>query len=242
MFIWDKDNIRWMEAAAEKTGYYEKLARIIQPFLKKEDQVCEIGCGLGHFACAISTMVANITAVDISKQAIERVKAISDSRGIKNMKPMVGDWIPLAEVSTRKFDVVVLSYISAIRKNWDELCKLSRGPIIAILANGESGTGLQSSLYNPIYDDLEGRDTIVNVVPFLESQGIQYKLIECELEYGQPLESMEDACNFISRYYKGSETELMNYLCQRLIPQYEGYYLPKIKKSGILIIDGTKKL
>lgn len=241
MFIWDQENIGWMEAAAEYTGYYDELARIIQPFLRDEDHLCEIGCGLGHLACAIANNVSHVTAVDISEKAIEQAKGLAQSRGIKNLTLITDDWTKTELLDTENFDVVILSYISAIRKDWSKLSKLSKGLIIAVLANGESGTGLQSSLYNPIYEDLEGRDTIVNVVPFLRNRGISYKLIECELEYGQPLVDIEEACRFASRYYEGDEKELREYLKRRLRPIQNGYYLPKIKKSGILIIDRQEK-
>jgi len=239
MFIWDEDNIRWMEAAADCTGYYEELARIVEPYLMKKDKICEIGCGLGHFACAIAPIVSHVTAVDISEKAIERVKNLVEKKEITNLTPIHGDWTQFVEENGDCFDVVMLSYISALRKNWEELRKLTKGQIIAVLANGESGTGLQSALYNPIFEDTSGRDTIINVIPFLEARGISYKLIECELEHGQPLEDIEDAYNFTSRYYKEKEVDLRGYLQRSLLPQNNRYYLPKIKKSGILIIEGA---
>lgn len=245
MLTWDENNIRWMEDAATHTNYYEKLLEYIAPYLKADDQVCEIACGLGHLACAIADQVEYVTAIDISPEVIAktREKAIRDN--IINLSAVECDWRLYKQKGCNenvKFDVVLLSYFSALKKNWKEISSLSNRLIIAVLANGESGTKLKSKLYKPIFEDEDknGRETIYNVVPFLEENNIPYELIECEIEYGQPLQSLEDAYDYVTRYYNVDETEKNQFLQNRLVSTNDGYYLPKLKKSGILIVKVNK--
>lgn len=245
MLTWDQENIRWMENAATHTDYYEKILEYIAPYLKVGDQVCEIACGLGHLACAIANQVDRVTAIDISPEAVEKTREKATRNNITNLSPIVCDWLFFQQeccIENIKFDVVLLSYFSALKKNWKEISSLSNRLIIAVLANGESGTKLKSKLYKPIFEDEDknGRETIYNVVPFLEENNIPYELIECEIEYGQPLQSPEDAYDFVARYYSVDEAETKQFLQNRLVPTDEGYYLPKLKKSGILIIEVGK--
>lgn len=241
MFLWDEDNIRWMEEASEATGYYEELSRLILTYLKPSDRVCEIGCGLGHLACAIAPYVKHITAIDINEKAIEKVGEKVKNKGLVNVTPVSMDWTKWENVASVNeepvVDVILFSYISAVRKDWDRLKSFGGRRIIGILSNGSSGTGLTGSLYTKDLERNERRDTIDNVLPFLVERGIPYELIECELEYGQPLKDKVDAENFVKRYYREEMVDLEGYLAHRLIPRKDGFYLPKIKKSGILVID-----
>jgi len=241
MLTWDENNIHWMEDAAAHTNYYEKLLEYIAPYLKVGDQVCEIACGLGHLTCAIANKVDYVTAIDISPEVIAKTREKAMRDNITNLSTVECDWLLYKQENhseNAKFDVVLLSYFSALKKNWKEISSLSNRLIIAVLANGESGTKLKSKLYKPIFEDVDknGRETIYNVVPFLEENNIPYELIECEIEYGQPLQSIEDAYKYVARYYSAGEAETKQFLQKRLVSTDKGYYLPKMKKSGILII------
>jgi len=243
MFYWDEENIRWMEEAAAYTGHYQKLSNIILPYLKRDDTVCEIGCGLGHLACVLAPKVAHVTAVDISDLAVSKLKERVAANNITNLTPVFADWstwMPQEHTKNGKFDVVLLSYFSAIKRNWPQMLKLADRSVIAVLANGESGNKMACKQYNPIYEDKEGRETVLNVIPFLRNEKIPYELIKCDTDYGQPVRSLEDAYNYVARYYLGDEKVIKEYLQENLVPLENGYYLPKLKKSGIIIIDINK--
>ena len=235
MFIWSKDTICWLEEAASYTNYYNQLAAYIEPYLKPYFNVCEIGCGLGHLACAISPNVKSITAVDINDSAIDKVIEVSQKLNITNITPIVANWVNWQPQI--KYDIVMLSYFNAVKSNWQELKKLTKRYIIAILSNGESGSNLICNQYDPIYESEHGRENIFNVTAFLNKNHIKYRLIEQELEFGQPLNDWEDAFKYVKHYYLATNEEINKYLKTYLIPMNERYYLPKLKKSGIIIID-----
>lgn len=235
MFTWSEQTLNWFQDAAEYTGHYEKIAGHIRPYLNKEQQVCEIGCGPGYLSLAMAPDVKHVTAVDISPPAIARLEKLIAKSGTANITPHTGDWLHLPE--EKPFDIIVLSYLSAVIRNWQQLQALCHKYIIAILANGKSGTQLKCRHYA---QDLTapGRETALNVSAFLREKGIPYELISAELEFGQPLRDLDDAIAFIKQYYKlHTREELQAYLKTHLQPLDQGWYLPKRKKSGILIID-----
>jgi len=240
MFFWNEKSIRWMEEAANYTGYYQKLAERISPYLKKDDTVCELGCGLGFLACALAPKVTHITAVDISGLAIANLGEKVAAGQIVNITPVVADWRtwhPHKYSRNGKFDVVLLSYFNALKRDWAQVLKLADRTIIAVLPNGESSAKMICKQYNPFCEDEEGRETVSNVMPFLKDENIPYQLISFDSEYGQPLRDLADAYNYLSHYHIGGEDGIKDYLHERLMPLNYGYYLPKLKKSGIIVID-----
>ena len=235
-FVWSPERVKWLEDAAEYSGYYNKLAEQIAPFLEPDFSICEIGCGLGYLACALAPMVKHVSAIDISHKAIAKASMLADRKKISNITLLEKDWRSFQ--TAKKFDAVIICYFSAVRANWSQLEKLSSKYIIAILANGKSGTNLISNQYNPSLEDPQGRDTVPNVTAYLRRKNISYKLIEQQLEYGQPLKDYEDGVAFVKEYYaiKGREN-IKAYLEENLQSLGMGYYLPKQKKSGIIVID-----
>ena len=238
MFRWDEENIRWLEEAAAVTNYYQKLAERIAPYLKHTDKLCEIGCGLGHLACAVAPEVKQVTAIDIDQLAIAKLREKISCGNIKNLIPVQENWLDFSinnQIAEQKFEVVLLSYINVFIKNWEALRSLSKGLIIAILANGSSGIELANNQQRITHENR--KEKIADIIPWLRKNKLSYEFIACELEYGQPLLSLEDAESYLRRYYQAAKTEINSYLAQHLLANGTKYYLPKQKKSGILIID-----
>lgn len=236
MFIWSDQTIGWFQDAAEYTHYYDHIAEHIRPFLKKDDTLCEIGCGLGYFSAALASKVHHITAVDISNRAICQMKKNLETRQITNVALIEANWLNWQP--EKKFDAIIISYFNAIRKNWLKLTQLSRKYIIAVLANGQSSNNLICKNYSFQPNNEFERETVANVSDFLQTNHIPYTLIELELEFGQPLANYASAKQFLRHYYAmENEEKITAYLQKNLQLLSDGYYLPKIKKSGIIIID-----
>lgn len=70
-----------------------KLAKLAQSFIKKNKaySILELGCGQGRDAIHFSQMGHDVTAVDISPNAIEFINKTKDHLGIRNLKPLVFD-------------------------------------------------------------------------------------------------------------------------------------------------------
>lgn len=240
MFFWDEKSIRWMDEAANYTGYYQKLAERISPYLRKDDTVCELGCGTGYLACVLAPKIAHITAVDISDLAIAKFREKLTAAHIDNITPVAADWRtwqPQGYSKNGKFDVVLLSYFNALIRDWPQVLKLAQRGIIAVLPNEES----PCRQHNPLFNDEEGRETVSNVIPFLKAKSIPYQLLAFDSEFGQPVRDWTDAFEYLSHYYVGDEAGIKDYLHKHLVEREGRYYLPKLKKSGIIIIDLLKK-
>ncbi|WDV46542.1 class I SAM-dependent methyltransferase [Clostridiaceae bacterium M8S5] len=73
--------------------------------ISKYSNICEIGCGEGRDAISLAEKGFNITAVDISKEAIKKCKELSREKSIE-VNWIVSDAIDLQKDVNMKFDYI----------------------------------------------------------------------------------------------------------------------------------------
>ena len=85
-----------------------KLAKLAQTLIKKNKtcSILELGCGQGRDAIFFSQMGHDVTALDISPNAIEFVKKTKDLLGIRNLKPLVFDIEKPLTFNQDSFDLI----------------------------------------------------------------------------------------------------------------------------------------
>ena len=91
MFIWQPDTIRFMRDASEYGDYHRKLAAKITSFLPQNAQVCDAGCGLGYLSLALAETARNVTAIDISPEAIAVLRSNIQKNGVRNIQAVTAD-------------------------------------------------------------------------------------------------------------------------------------------------------
>ncbi|MEG1583852.1 MAG: methyltransferase domain-containing protein [Anaerovorax sp.] len=229
--MWSEPSMEWMEKAEEQTKFFGKIGEILAPYLRNSDMICEIACGTGLLAAALSPLVKAIHAVDISPLALDYMAGHLETKNIKNIRPICGDW---KHVSLDKsYHVVIFSYFSALLEDFSLLQQLASRLIIAILPFSNA-----NSRFSKDDDSRNQRETAENAVAFLKQQNIPFQLIERELEFGQPFSSYDEAMDFMTYYYPHySHGDIQHHLNRFLVGEGASLYLPKKKRVGILIIE-----
>lgn len=239
MFIWTKESMEWMSKANDYTGYFPKVKDLLMPYLKPDDTILEIACGTGHLAQSLSYSVKEVIALDISHLAVDFTKEQLNERKIENVTALCDDWKNIAlgvnpALNAKKIDLVIFSYFGAILENFSLLSRFSPRTIIAILPYSKF-----NSRYSNSKGDNPGRkkETVENIVSFLDKKKIPFQLIEKELEFGQPFSSYEDALRYTSHYYNHyTQEEARSFLEKTLVQENGTIYLPNKKHIGIFII------
>jgi len=218
--------------ASRYTGFHKTLAQKIIPHLKSDDELCDVGCGLGRLDFELSPYVSDILAIDMSKYAIEELSNEIKRTGVKNLSARHGD----ATALEHNYDIILMSLYGAIGTEY--YLKHCRRKIIRI-----TGAGSSSSLYPARY-----RRTTKNAVPIvqdeLSSLNVAFDLELCSFEFGQPLKTWEAAVNFVlSNAPEAGAEEIDDFLNERI--QQTGrddfpFYLPYKKELGIFVIDASK--
>ena len=216
---WDSEKIRYMRDAAERSDYYRQIASVIVPHLKKDAHVCDAGCGLGYLSAALAPQVAQVTAVDISAEAL----AVLESRKIPNVTALCGDAAALVPESP--YDAMIFCFFGSVQEVLEISRAQCRGSVF-IITRGDPVHGFsQKPLEN-------NRFCFSGFCEGLRQQGIPFESGSIDAEFGQPLKSLEDAKRFLALY--GGENVEEGALRKRL-RECTGefpWYLPRRKRVG----------
>ena len=112
MFVWTPDMIRFMQAANEKSDYHARLAAILTPKLSGCRTLCDAGCGLGALSAALSPYFEQITAADVSDEALGVLRQTIRARQLTNITPLHCDLLT-SEDNTR-YDAMVFCFFGSL--------------------------------------------------------------------------------------------------------------------------------
>lgn len=233
---WSEQSAKWFRTASEYTGFHEKLVQLILPDIQPEDELCDLGCGAAMVDFALSDHVRAISCVDKNPDAIAAVEREIARRGVGNIETLCCDAYGL----DRQWDTVLLVFFGRIAENVEHYLKLCRKNVIAVVRGGEN-QGFDGKRYISPH-----RYSAAQTAQVLDARGVNYRLRNAVLEYGQPLESMEDALSYITAYKKyPPEQEPAEYLAGNLSctgDESFPYYLPYEKHMGIFEISREDNL
>ena len=153
-----------------------------------------------------------------------------------------GDW-KAACIETAP-DVILFQQFSAFLNDWQLLCRSAKRMIIAILPSsgdpyrGPVDQNRHSSAPLPVTAQKSMRETWETVSAFLKEKNVPHTVIPFEIDFGQPFRNKDEVFAYY-RYYYGetlTDAELKETAEQRLQTTPDGFYLPKPKKLGIVIV------
>lgn len=235
MFSWNEPMIRYMDRAARHTQYYKILAGMIGQDLKKTDRICDMGCGLGYLSLALSPYVEQVDAVDASPEALAVLRGNLNTlgSGFSNVFPLMEDFYTME--TKKPYDAMVFCYFGKSAEIFKRAEKLCKGPVYII--KGRSKRHLFSKGC-----ERASRENSEEMARWLQEQGISYKAVDMDLEFGQPFESREDMEAFARLYGKTmadgtTDSTWVNY---RLGPDPEGIhplYMPLNKPVTLFRIQ-----
>ena len=227
---WSEQSANWFRTASEYTGFHEKLVQLILPDIQQGDELCDLGCGAAMVDFALSGHVAAISCVDKDPDAIAFVEREMTRRGVNNMETLCCDAFSL----DRQWDTVLLVFFGRIAENIDHYLRLCRKNVIAVVRGGEN-QGFDGKRYISPH-----RYSAAQTAQVLDGRRVNYHLKNAVLEYGQPLESVEDALSYITAYEKfPPEQDPAEYLAGNLVctgDERFPVYLPYKKHIGIFEI------
>lgn len=249
---WNLRSAQWYEEASAYTHYHDELRRIIEPHLSPEDTCCELACGTGTLARHLAPLTSSYTANDIDPQSIDFCNDLQAQAPVDHLQFVLGDWHTVFDNSS--FDVVIFSYFGAILQDWETLKKLASRKVIAILPRyteremEEKKKAFSArSRFRSEADQTKAKEprrkvksfeTMESVSEFLAQQHVSFQAIPMTLEFGQPCANPEEAEEYVRYYYRfEKEEEISAFVKEKFQPADCGYYFPKQKNIGIVIID-----
>lgn len=239
MFSWNEDRIRWFDKAVCHTDFYEGIVKKCNEkgLLKDDYEVLDVGCGLGFLSIALSSYVKSVTALDISEIAIDFLEKECKKRRIANIKTLICDW--KKHKPEKKYDMVFVCYCGGFgTEDFYKLAKLSKGYVIGIISNRSTGYNFGINEFSQSASTLHKKESFNSVKKFFKQNNISYQNIEHKCEFGQPIDNIEEYKRFMEHYYDINDDALLKKHSEACLKENkQGYYLPNIKHSNIIIIE-----
>ena len=231
MFSWTKESIGWYLRAGEQSGYYRQLAGQLAPYIGADDQVADLGCGLGSLDLQIAPMAGHVTCVDREETVIRILKQEAARRGIFHLTARCMDW---RELEPECCDVLLLCSFGKIQDDLEAFLRLCRKRILFLRRSQkkmERGFAAPYHLANPVEQE----------EACAKAAGLKTRSCRFLAEFGQPFSDMEEAVRFLA-YYQVNTGGLSpeEYLRQHLeVKTGEPFplYLPNEKEMYLLVIE-----
>lgn len=233
MFLWKPEMIRFMEEASERCDYHKQLATMIATKLPENAAICDAGCGLGYLSLALSPYCRRVTAVDVSRDALEVLENKRRERGCENIRVRCGNISGLPPEAP--YDAMVFCFFGSAGSILHIAKEQCRGKIIIIKKNWEEHrfTIGHKKLVHETFAVLQTKLSLL---------GIPFTAEAFSLEMGQPLCSLSEAVSFFHIYSQDDNLgeiteETVRPLLRETGDKELPYYLPQKKQMGIITLD-----
>jgi SAM-dependent methyltransferase len=241
--LWPDFSFEMYKRACDELNYPEEpFSKYINEFIKEDDVVADIGCGIGIPAMYISKRCKRVIAIDNNKESLDYFNKEIIKNDIKNIEIVHGAW-PTVELEP--CDVAIAFYVSKIADSKESLAALVNavkhgGMITSRGSNEDDGfynslatrLGVPSRSYgcsNGCY--LRGR---------LEMLGCKVKCEQISHEFGQPVNDIDEAAKFIwwQLQLDSSYLEQIKMIAGDYIINRNGkLYIPKLRSSCLIIFE-----
>lgn len=233
MFNWTPAMIRFMEDASEYGTYFREVCSELYPYISKESTVCDAGCGLGHSSIELAKYAGKVVACDINKNALSVLKQNCEKYHIENVDIVCKDINDL--VTEKPFDAMLFCMYGEFPEDLQIAKRLCSGKILIVTRNQLNHS------FSP-GGGKHAKPNYAEAVAFCKENDIPFISKETEIEFGQPIRSIEDACLFFKTYLRDGDEDLLteDFVKSRLVENDDDifpWYIPKKRPLGFLIID-----
>lgn len=233
MFCWTEQSLDWYRRAAAHGDFHAQLAARLAPYLSPTDTVFDLGCGAGYLSLELAARTRQVTAVDIDQNALIGLRQMADAHGVNNLDLLCADCSTLAAHGITR-DIAVLCFFGQLanEENLNRYLGCCTKTLVAIVSDGSA------SDISPSGVSRHGKHRTVDIEAFLHAQGIPFTLTRDTLEFGQPLDSLEEGEAFVRHYAPHcSVQEARAHLAAHCTALPDGrFYLPNQKHFGIFAI------
>ncbi len=263
MIFWTGESIEWYRRAAATHNYHQLLAEKVLSYIPNQDRarIFDLGAGLGYLSLAMAPHAKEVTALDVSLEAIDWLNNEVLRRKVNNVLTVNGDFTKL-EPPPAMYDAAVLCFFGRLAQVLPRLRQWVKGPIIFITSDSrQKNFGVANRKKNHSAEDS---------AMYLRGENIAYKEERLTLSFGQPFLNREDAGYFLRFYNRDLlspvcggnphgdtalpvllpadlEKAIDSHLNKNLLDSppkvaAAGYplYLPCVKSLRLLVIEGSR--
>ena len=230
MYHWTPEMVAYMEAAAERSDFYEQIARTAAEAVPAGGVICDAGCGLGFSSLALAPYFRKVVAVDHAAGALAVLRG---KNTYPNLEILEGDLFALPPETP--YDAMLFCFFGTAEEILRCARQQCRGRIVVVKPAWTHHRFSREQIPDRRHDGalLEQR---------LTDLGIAHDRRELALRLDQPLKSVEDGLRFFQLYSQDSDPACLteDFVRTRLEPQDDPEYpyrLPVDRRVTVLSFD-----
>ncbi len=220
-FLWNDESIEWLRSAAEYSGYYRQLANLIRQILPYRPVIVEPGCGAGFLTAELAKFASRVYAVDIDERAVAEVSAL-ELGNVETVCADAEDYRPDVQA-----DAAVYCFYGGAREILDAVLNGGYPIVIAV--------GSYVDRHN--FSESPRKRCFIELLDLFDREGVEYVLHKYDLDFSQPVKSVDEAMRFLSHY--GPEASPDREETIRRLVSTDGkfpYIIPAQRNVGVAVI------
>ena len=228
MYEWKAAHIRYMRDASDYGDYHRRLAEKLLPHLPQGGHICDAGCGLGDLTLALSPYFRQITACDVSADALQELRRRVKQERIRLLCGDVRENPPQTP-----YDGMVFCLFGSPETVLQVASAQCRGTVCVICRE-------QRARHFSVDEQAMHSDDPDRWVRLLDRAGVPFYQERFSLSFGQPFRSREDAIHFFALY--NQEEKMPEWECVAARIEATGredfpFYAPQEKALRLLCFD-----
>ena len=215
--------------------YGQALREMIRP----DDVVADIGCGIGMVSQFMAPLCKQVLAIDKNEEVLQSLRKDLQEKSINNVKPIHACW---PDVPSEDWDVAVAIYhyhFGYTSLEIDTLLRKTRRCGLIISQGIKEREGFHQGLSHELglQDRNSGCVSSCYVRGRLEQAGFQVTCEEIFHDFGQPVDSKEEAVAFLRNQLRLDETyeEKLNEIALDYVEHIDGQMVLPIKRFNCLL-------
>lgn len=228
MYQWKPNMIRFMEDAGRRTSFYEQIAQELRQAAPDASRVLDAGCGLGFSSTALAQRFEQVTAIDVSTDALAMLRKRNTA---ENLEIVEKDFF-LESPPTQPYDAMLFCCFGSIPEILRCVPAWCSGTVMVV----QKDTAFHRFSVGKVK---QHRPTFTQFVEDMNAAGVPFQSKRFVADLSQPLRSIEEGLLFFRTYSKDADpnTVTEEYVRSRLVetqdPQFP-YLLPVKTEMGLL--------
>jgi SAM-dependent methyltransferase len=238
---WTARTVAWYERANTRSDYAERVLAAAAPALAGCRSALDVGAGFGALALPLAARFAHVTALEPSPPMAAALRHAVARRGLHNVTVIEARW---GEVDVGGHDLVVCAHVGPLLGAGSPfLAALPHTARRAFVLVRDTPGGDDKFFFSELYPRLLGRPYTrsccgTETIDALRSVGLRPSVVEIDYRSDQPLESLDEACDFWMTYMgledATARAVLREFLATRLVRDGDGWLAPFRKRAAVI--------
>lgn len=239
--LWTERTVAWYARAADRSDYAERVLGAVADLLAGARSAMDVGAGFGALALPLARRLPRVTALEPSPAMAAALRRRAAEGGLTGVTVIEAAW---GEVAMPPHDIVLCAHVGPL---------LARGSPFLAAVGGLARQGVvlvrdapggdDKFFFPELYPRLLGRPyqrgcADMETLEALRELGIPVTVTPIEYRSDQPLQSLDEACDFWMTYMdvQGEEVRafLRDFLAARLRRDGAGWIAPFRKRATVM--------